>query len=84
MTLLGYIRGLILGPFFVSVKLIVLVVFVTFVYTGGALRSEIVFVAVALYQAVRLSTVLFMPFAIQFSSDANVTIRRIEVSQSIL
>jgi hypothetical protein len=79
-AMLGYIRGLILGPFFSSVKLITLVVFVSFVYTGGVLRSEIVFVAYSLYQAVRLSLVLFVPFAIQFISDTKVTFKRIEVS----
>lgn len=78
---LGYIRGLILGPFFVSAKLISLVVFVTFVYTGGQLRTELVFVTIALFQALRLATVLFMPFAVQFITETNVTFKRMEVGR---
>ncbi|XP_052217717.1 ATP-binding cassette sub-family C member 4-like isoform X4 [Dreissena polymorpha] len=76
--LLGYIRGLILGPFFVSVKLIAFLVYLAFVYSGGILTSERVFVSMALFQAVRLACVLFTPFAIQYISDSKVTFKRMQ------
>lgn len=76
----NYIRALILGPFLVSTKFVIFLTFVVFVYTGGTLTAEKVFVTISLYQAVRLSTTLFIPFAIQFISETRVTIKRLEVS----
>lgn len=81
---LQYIRGLIVGPFFVSAKLISLAVFMAYSLGGGFMSTEIVFVTLALYQAVRLSTTLFMPFAITFSMETKVTLKRIEVSSGAL
>lgn len=79
----NYIRALILGPFLVSTKFVIFLTFVVFVYTGGTLTAEKVFVTISLYQAVRLSTTLFIPFAIQFISETRVTIKRLEVSSCI-
>ncbi|WAR27474.1 MRP4-like protein [Mya arenaria] len=77
--LLGYLRGFILGPFFVSAKLIIFVVFLVYISTGGVITSEKVFVAIGLFSAVRLACVLFMPFAVTFISDTRVTFERIKV-----
>lgn len=74
----SYVRGLILGPFFVSAKLIVFLTFVTYVMVGGQLTAEKVFVTVTLYQAIRLSMTLFIPFAVQFGSETVVTINRLK------
>jgi ATP-binding cassette subfamily C (CFTR/MRP) protein 4 len=46
---------------------------------GGQLTAEKVFVTVTLYQAIRLSMTLFIPFAIQFGSETMVTINRLKV-----
>lgn len=77
---LQYIRGLIVGPFFVSAKLISLAVFVAYSLSGGVMSTDTVFVTLALYQAVRLATTLFVPFAITFISETKVTTKRLEVS----
>ncbi|XP_052782620.1 ATP-binding cassette sub-family C member 4-like isoform X3 [Mya arenaria] len=76
--LLGYLRGFILGPFFVSAKLIIFVVFLAYISTGGVITSEKVFVAIGLFSAVRLACVLFMPFAVTFITDTRVTFERIK------
>ena len=76
----AYIRALILGPFFVSVKLIIFLTFVTYTYTEHYMSAEKVFVTIGLYQAIRLSTMLFIPFGIQFAAETRVTCKRIKVS----
>lgn len=77
---LQYVRGLIVGPFFVSAKLIALAVFLTYSLGGGQMSPVIVFMTLALYQAVRLSTTLFVPFAITFMMETKVTLDRAQVS----
>lgn len=77
------IRALILGPFLVSTKFVIFLTFVVFVYTGGTMTAEKVFMTISLYQAVRLSTTLFIPFAFQFLSEARVTTNRLQVSSSL-
>ncbi|KAJ8309984.1 hypothetical protein KUTeg_011849 [Tegillarca granosa] len=57
----SYVRGLIVGPFFVSTKLIVFLTFLSYVLTGNLLTPEKVFVTISIYQAIRLSTTLFIP-----------------------
>ncbi|XP_033761065.1 multidrug resistance-associated protein 4-like isoform X1 [Pecten maximus] len=74
----NFTRGLIVGPFFVSAKFIVFLTFVSYVLTGGMMTSEKAFVTMSLYQAIRLTTVLFIPLAVQFSSETKVTIRRLK------
>lgn len=77
------IRALILGPFLVSTKFVIFLTFVVFVYSGGTMTAEKVFMTISLYQAVRLSTTLFIPFAFQFLSEARVTTNRLQVSSSL-
>ena len=76
---LQYLRGLIVAPFFVSAKLISLAVFLAYSLGGGLMSPDRVFMTLALYQAIRLSTTLFMPFAITFSMEVKVTVTRLEV-----
>ncbi|CAC5381267.1 ABCC4 [Mytilus coruscus] len=75
----SYIRGSIIGFFFSSAKLIVFLTFLAYIMNGHALSTEKVFVTIALYQAIRLSTTLFIPFAIQFASETKVTVERLQV-----
>ena len=63
-----------------SAKLISLAVFVAYSLSGGVMSTDTVFVTLALYQAVRLATTLFVPFAITFISETKVTTKRLEVS----
>lgn len=80
-TMSNNIRALILGPFLASIKLVIFLTFVVYVYMGGAMTAEKVFITISLYQAVRLSTTLFIPFAFQFLSESRVTVQRLQVSE---
>lgn len=75
-----YLRALIVGPFFVAMKLVVFLTFVPYVFLGRLLTAQKVFLTVSIYQAIRLSVTLFIPFAFQCMSETLVTIRRQEVS----
>lgn len=80
---LQYFRGFIVGPFFVSAKLISLAVFLSYSLGGGYMSAVKVFVTIGLYHATRLATTLFMPFAITFMMETKVTLDRIQVSNFI-
>lgn len=77
----AYTRGLILGPFFVSEKLIIMVTFVVFVLVeGGSLTAEHVYITVAIYKGIQLSTTLFIPLAVQFLAECQISVNRFQVS----
>ncbi|KJH42578.1 ABC transporter, ATP-binding protein [Dictyocaulus viviparus] len=59
-------QSLVMGLFWSSGKLIILFAVLCFVLTGNDLSAERIFVAAALYNAVRLPVTLFLPFAFQF------------------
>ena len=63
-----------------SAKLISLAVFLSYSLGGGYMSAVKVFVTIGLYHATRLSTTLFMPFAITFMMETKVTLARIQVS----
>ena len=66
-----------------SAKLISLAVFLSYSLGGGYMSTVKVFVTIGLYQATRLSTTLFMPFAITFMMETKVTLDRIQVSTCV-
>nr|CAI9712211.1 unnamed protein product [Rangifer tarandus platyrhynchus] len=74
----SYLRGMNLASFFVVTKIMI---FVTFI-TNGALDKVItasqVFVMVTLYEALRFTSTLYFPMAIDKVSEAIVSIRRIK------
>ncbi|XP_020490124.2 ATP-binding cassette sub-family C member 4-like isoform X2 [Labrus bergylta] len=74
----SYLRGLNMASFFVSSKIIIFITVCVFVLTGNMLSASIVFMAVALYGAVRLTITLFFPFAIEKVSESLISIRRIK------
>ncbi|XP_054831012.1 ATP-binding cassette sub-family C member 4 [Eublepharis macularius] len=74
----SYLRGLNLASFFVACKIIVFMTFMTYVLLGNVISASRVFVAVSLYGAVSLTVTLFFPAAIEKSSEAMVSIRRIK------
>ncbi|XP_037656314.1 multidrug resistance-associated protein 4 isoform X1 [Choloepus didactylus] len=74
----SYLRGMNLASFFVASKIIIFVTFTTYVLLGNVITASHVFVAMALYGAVRLTVTLFFPAAIERVSEAIVSIRRIK------
>ena len=76
---LAYYRGFNFSFFFVSSKLIVLAIFIPFVASGEIMTAEKAFLTLSLYNTVRLSMTLFIPYAITLISEALVSTRRIEV-----
>ncbi len=76
----SYLRGLNMAFFFVASKIIIFITICVYVLTGNELTASRVFMAVALYGAVRLTITLFFPFAIEKASESLISIRRIKVS----
>ncbi|XP_028291453.1 ATP-binding cassette sub-family C member 4 isoform X2 [Gouania willdenowi] len=74
----SYLRALNMASFFVAGKIIVFITICVYVLTGNKLSASRVFVAVALYGAVRLTITLFFPYAIEKLSECLISIRRIE------
>ncbi|XP_064639147.1 ATP-binding cassette sub-family C member 4-like isoform X1 [Lineus longissimus] len=74
----SYAKACNLAPYFVSPKLFVFLTFVTYVFTGHMLTAAKVFLVITLYNTVRLTMTLFLPFAIQFNGETKVTINRLE------
>lgn len=72
------LRAVNLGLYYVSSKVIIFLTLTTYVLTGNALTSEKVFVAMALYQNIRLLMTIFFPWAISFLAETKVSIKRIE------
>jgi len=70
---------LLIGLFFVTGKIIVLCALLAYFLVGGPIGAEMVFVASAMFNTVRLTLTLFLPFAIQFYAEYKVTVGRIEV-----
>lgn len=71
-------QGLLIGLFFVTGKIIVLCALVAYFLVGGSISAEMVFVVSAMFNTVRLTLTLFLPFAIQFYAEYKVTTTRIE------
>ena len=63
-----FVRGLIVGPFLISAKLISLVISVAYSFSGGVLTPE--FATFGIVQVVRVTATLFIPLAIVFSMGA--------------
>lgn len=75
----SYARVASIVPFFFSGKLIVYFTFLTYILCGNKLTSEVVFVAIGLYNPLRLTMTFFFPVAVQMGSETIVTIRRLQV-----
>lgn len=76
----SYIQALILAPNFFSMKLILLFTFLAIGLSSGAMVAEKVFVTISLYQAIRVSITVFMPFAVQNIAEVHVCCDRLQVS----
>ena len=76
----SYLRGLNMASFFVASKIIIFATVCVYVLSGNRLSASRVFMAVALYGAVRLTITLFFPCAIEKVSESFISIRRIQVN----
>ncbi|XP_036913453.1 ATP-binding cassette sub-family C member 4 [Sturnira hondurensis] len=74
----SYLRGMNLASFFTACKIIIFVTFTIYVLLGNVITASRVFVAVALYGALRLTITLFFPTAIEKVSESIISIRRIK------
>ncbi|BFZ06670.1 hypothetical protein BsWGS_09709 [Bradybaena similaris] len=77
-------QACVIAPFFSSVKLVTFCTFVALVLTGSPMTAYKVFLTIGLFQAFRLSTTLFIPFAIQNMAESNVVLSRLEVSTPLV
>nr|XP_032836176.1 multidrug resistance-associated protein 4 [Petromyzon marinus] len=74
----SFLRGMNMAWFFMAGKLILFFTFMTYTLMGHPITAARVFVAVSLYNAVRLTVTLFFPSAIQATSEALVSNSRIQ------
>lgn len=73
-------QAFVLGPYFISAKVVLYSTFTTLALVGGSMTPYRVFITIGLFQANRLSTTLFVPFAIQHIAEMKVVLQRLKVS----
>ena len=64
--------------FFTSSRIVMALIFLTYVLMGDILTAEKAFLTLALYNVARLSMSLFFPTGIQLTSEAMISIKRIQ------
>ena len=64
--------------FFCSSRIIMALIFSTYVFMGDILTAEKAFLTLAFYNVVKLSMTNFFPLAIQFISETSISIKRIQ------
>ena len=74
----SYLRGLNLGLFFVSTKVILFVILFLYVAKHMTLSSDLVFIALGLINQLRLAVCLYVPYAVSFGAEAFVSLDRIK------
>ncbi|XP_034145727.1 multidrug resistance-associated protein 4 [Esox lucius] len=74
----SYLRGLNMASFFAASKIIVFITFTVYVLLGNTISASRVFMAVSLYNAVRLTVTLFFPTAIEKVYETRISIHRIK------
>ncbi|KAB0373020.1 hypothetical protein FD755_015773 [Muntiacus reevesi] len=74
----SYLRGLNLTSFFAVSKIMIFVTFITNELLDNLITGSQVFVVVMLFEALRFSSTLYFPMAIEKVSEAVVSIRRIK------
>ena len=79
----SYLRGMNLASFFAVTKIMIFVTFATNVAFNKVITASQVFVVVMLYEALRFTSTLYFPMAIEKVSEAIVSIRRIKVWEQI-
>ncbi|KAB0345155.1 hypothetical protein FD754_022081 [Muntiacus muntjak] len=74
----SYLRGVNLASFFAVSKIMIFVTFITNELLDNLITASQVFVVVALFEALRFSSTLYFPLAIEKVSEAVVSIRRMK------
>ncbi|XP_040091303.1 multidrug resistance-associated protein 4-like, partial [Oryx dammah] len=74
----SYLRGMNLATFFAVSKIMIFVTFITSELLDNLITASQVFVVVTLFEALRFSSTLYFPMAIEKVSEAVVSIRRIK------
>lgn len=72
------LRGINMALFFVSSKVILFISFITYVLLGYTLNAEIVFVAITLFNAVRLLMTLFFPYGVAQLAETLISCARLQ------
>lgn len=72
------LRGINMALFFVSSKIILFISFITYVLLGYTLNAEIVFVAITLFNAVRLLMTLFFPYGVAQLAETLISCNRLQ------
>ncbi|KAI4581555.1 hypothetical protein MJG53_009998 [Ovis ammon polii x Ovis aries] len=74
----SYLRGMNLASFFTVSKIMIFVTFITNELLDNRITASQVFVVVTLFEALRFSSTLYFPMAIEKMSEAVVSLRRIK------
>ncbi|XP_043334219.1 ATP-binding cassette sub-family C member 4-like isoform X1 [Cervus canadensis] len=74
----SYLRGMNLASFFTVSKIMIFVIFITNDLLDNLITASQVFVMVTLFEALRFSSTLYFPLAIEKVSEAVVSIQRIK------
>ncbi|XDA80093.1 hypothetical protein R6Z07F_010084 [Ovis aries] len=74
----SYLRGMNLASFFAVSKIMIFVTFITNDLLDNRITASQVFVVVMLFEALRFSSTLYFPMAVEKVSEAVVSIQRIE------
>ncbi|KAI4581567.1 hypothetical protein MJG53_010010 [Ovis ammon polii x Ovis aries] len=74
----SYLRGMNLASFFTVSKIMIFVTFITNELLDNRITASQVFVVVTLFEALRFSSTLYFPVAIEKVSEAVVSLRRIK------
>ncbi|XP_052505998.1 LOW QUALITY PROTEIN: ATP-binding cassette sub-family C member 4-like [Budorcas taxicolor] len=74
----SYLRGMNLASFFAISKIMIFVTFITNELLDNQITASQVFVVVTLFEALRFSSTLYFPMAVEKVSEAVVSIRRIK------
>uniref|UniRef100_A0A4W2HQ67 Multidrug resistance-associated protein 4 n=1 Tax=Bos indicus x Bos taurus TaxID=30522 RepID=A0A4W2HQ67_BOBOX len=75
----SYLRGMNLATFFAVSKIMIFVTFITNELLDNLITASQVFVVVTLFEALRFSSTLYFPMAVEKVSEAVVSIRRIKI-----
>ncbi|XP_065757876.1 ATP-binding cassette sub-family C member 4-like [Muntiacus reevesi] len=74
----SYLRGMNLASFFAVSKIMIFVTFITNELLDNLITASQVFVVVTLFEALRFSSTLYFPMAVEKVSEAVISIRRIK------
>ncbi|XP_058478651.1 ATP-binding cassette sub-family C member 4-like [Solea solea] len=74
----SYVRGVLLTMFFCASKIFIFVLFAIHVALGNTIKASTVFLAMSLYNAVRLTATFFFPRAIETMYGTNVSLNRFQ------